>query len=313
MTVTLNPDVHEAGTARRAKRSGHERAQGRAAAILLAPWLIGVVGITAGPLLYSLVISFTKYSVITSPEWIGFDNYVEALGDDRLHKALQVTFIYALVGVPAQLVFALLLAVVLNRTLRGTQIYRSIYYLPSLLGGSVAISLLWRQVFGGSGLVNTVLGHVGIEGPGWLTDPDLALFTLILLHVWTFGSPMVIFAAALKQVPEHLYEAAKVDGCGPLRQFRSITLPLLTPIIFFNLVLQLIGAFQSFTQARIMTDGNGGPADSTLLITLYLYQQAFTSFRMGYASAIAWILVLIVGAISALLFITQRRWVFYDD
>jgi len=293
--------------------SSLKRSERRAALFFLTPWLLGVVAITAGPLILSAYFSLTRYSILSTPQWIGLQNYTDAFADPRFLTSLKVTFTYAFVGVPAQLAFALGVALLMNRAFRGTRLYRSIYYLPSMLGGSVAVSLLWRQMFGVSGVVNSILGSFGVDGPGWLTDPDIAIFTLILLHVWTFGSPMVIFAAGLKQVPTEYYEAARVDGAGPLRQFVNITIPILTPIVFFNAVIQLIGAFQSFTQARILTDGNGGPVDSTLLIALYLYQQAFTLFNMGYASALAWILVVIIGTLSALLFASQRYWVFYND
>jgi multiple sugar transport system permease protein len=204
-------------------------------------------------------------------------------------------------------------AILLDRGMRGLAIYRSIFYLPSLLGSSVAIAVLWKQIFGTSGLVNQFLAMIGIQGPGWISDPDTALGTLILLNVWTFGSPMIIFLAALRQVPVMYYEAASIDGASKYRQFLTITLPLISPIIFFNLILQVIGAFQSFTQAFIVSGGKGGPSDSTMFFTLYLYQQGFGRFDMGYASAIAWLLVVIVGLFTAVNFLASKYWVFYDD
>jgi multiple sugar transport system permease protein len=201
----------------------------------------------------------------------------------------------------------------LDRGLRGLAIYRSIFYLPSLLGGSVAIAVLWRQIFGIEGLVNQVLALLGIEGQGWVSSPDTALDTLVILSVWTFGAPMIIFLAGLRQIPAMYYEAASVDGAGPARQFFRITLPLLTPIIFFNFVLQIIGAFQSFTQAFVVSNGSGGPADSTMFYTLYLYQLGFTSFDMGYASAMAWVLLVIIAMFTVVNFIASKFWVFYDD
>jgi multiple sugar transport system permease protein len=235
------------------------------------------------------------------------------LGDDRLWNSLRVTFVYVGVGVPLQLALALAIAVLLDRGMRGLALYRSIFYLPSLLGGSVAIAILWAQVFGKNGIVNGVLAIFGIDGPGWISDPNTALGTLIVLHVWTFGSPMVIFLAGLRQIPEQYFEAAAMDGAGKVRRFFSITFPLLTPIIFFNLVLQVIFAFQSFTQAYIVSGGSGGPSDSTMFFTLYLYQQAFTQLHMGYASAMAWVLLIIIAALTALNFWLSRFWVFYDD
>jgi multiple sugar transport system permease protein len=225
-----------------------------------------------------------------------------------------VTFAYVLFGVPGQLAIALFLALILDRGMRGLQFYRSAFYLPSLLGSSVAIAVLWRLVFGGNGLFNDILGWFGIESStSWIADPGTALWTIILLHVWTFGSPMIIFLAGLRQIPRELYEAASVDGASRWRQFSSITIPLLTPIIFFNLVLAIIGSFQSFTQAYIVSGGSGGPVDSTLFYTLYLYNQGFGSFRMGYASALAWLLLLLIGALTAVNFWASKFWVHYDD
>nr|WP_246220949.1 sugar ABC transporter permease [Phytoactinopolyspora mesophila] len=236
------------------------------------------------------------------------------LNDPRLHNSLIVTFVYVFVSVPLQLALALGLALILDRGVRGLAFYRSIYYLPSLLGGSVAIAILWRLVFGSNGLVNQVLGLVGFEDlPGWVGHPDYALGTLIMLNVWTFGSPMVIFLAGLRQIPTMYYEAAAVDGAGPVKRFFSITIPLLTPIIFFNLILQLINAFQTFSQAFIVSGGTGGPADSTMFYTLYLYLRGFSAFDMGYASALAWFLLLIIAGLTAVNFIASRFWVHYGD
>jgi len=224
-----------------------------------------------------------------------------------------VTFTYVFVSVPLQLAIALLLAVVLDRGVRGMAFYRSVFYLPSLLGSSVAIAILWRQVFGTTGLLNQLLDVVGIHGKGWISDPSTALGTLVVLNVWTFGSPMVIFLAGLRQIPTMYYEAASVDGAGVLRRFFSITMPLLTPIIFFNLVLQIIHAFQSFTQAFVVSGGTGGPSDSTMFFTLYLYDKGFGNFDMGYASAMAWFLLVIIGVFTAANFFASKYWVFYDD
>lgn len=285
----------------------------KAAAIFLAPWLLGLFGITVGPMIASLYLAFTDYNLLQDPEFTGLDNIRRMLGDDRLASSLQVTFTYVIVSVPLQLAVALALALLLDRGVRGLALYRSILYLPSLLGASVAIAVLWRMIFGTEGLVNAFLALFGITGPGWVSNPDTALGTLIILNVWTFGAPMVIFLAGLRQIPRELYEAAATDGASRGRQFFTITLPLLTPIIFFNLVLGLIGSFQSFTQAYIVSNGTGGPNDSTLFFSLYLYQEGFTSFRMGYASALAWLLLLIIGAFTALNFWASKYWVFYND
>jgi multiple sugar transport system permease protein len=298
------------------RRLGRWVPQGETASAMmfLTPWFVGLLLITLGPILASAYLSFTDYSLIGAPHWTGLANYREMLHDHRFWTALQVTVTYVVVSVPLQLGFALLLALVLDRGLRGLSIYRSVYYLPSLLGGSVAIAVLWRQMFGTDGLVNRLLELFGWQDPpGWISTPEYALGTLILLHVWTFGSPMVIFLAGLRQIPRMYYEAAAIDGAGTVRQFFRITLPLLTPIIFFNLVLQLIHSFQTFTQAFIVSSGTGGPVDSTLFYTLYMYQRGFGDFEMGYASAMAWVLLLIVAALTALNFGLARWWVFYGD
>ncbi|WP_214403971.1 carbohydrate ABC transporter permease [Pseudonocardia lacus] len=301
-------------------RSGRRRprlpqvGERKVAFLFLAPWFLGLALITVGPILGSLYLSFTDYSLLAPPEWTGLDNYARMVADPRFYQSLEVTFIYVFISVPLQLAFALALALALDKGLRGLAIYRSVYYLPSLLGASVAVAVLWRQMFGAEGLVNAALENLGFTDlPGWVSDPDYALGTIIILNVWTFGSPMVIFLAGLRQIPQMYYEAAAIDGAGALRRFASITLPLLSPIIFFNLVLQLIGSFQSFTQAFVISSGRGSPADSTLFYTLYLYLRGFGNFDMGYASALAWVLLLIVGVLTAANFLVSRFWVFYGD
>jgi multiple sugar transport system permease protein len=298
---------------RRARRKAAGR-DNKAGYLFLLPWLIGLIVITIGPLIASLYLSFTEYSLIEPPKWIGIENYTRMLDDARLHNSLKVTFIYVLVGVPLQLILALAIALLLDKGMRGLPLYRSVFYLPSMLGASVAIAVLWRQMFGVDGLVNQVLRIFGFDATtGWISDPRYALSTIILLHIWTFGSPMVIFLAGLRQVPTMYYEAAAVDGASRWRRFTKITLPLLSPIIFFNLVLQVIGAFQSFTQAFVVSNGTGGPSDSTMFYTLYLYQRGFGEFEMGYAAAMAWLLVVIIGTLTAINFYAAKYWVFYDD
>ncbi|MEV0867054.1 carbohydrate ABC transporter permease [Brachybacterium paraconglomeratum] len=300
---------------RRDKRGPREKhPDNKVGLAFMTPWLLGLLGITILPMIASLVLSFTDYSMLAAPEWVGLENFQRMLGDTRLHNSLIVTFTYVIVGVPLQLAAALLLAVVLNHGMRGLSFYRSVFYLPSLLGGSVAISILWRQMFGASGLVNQLLGALGFENlPGWVSTPDTALWTIILLHVWTFGSPMIIFLAGLRQIPQMYYEAASVDGASKVAQFFRITIPLLTPIIFFNLVLQVINAFQTFTQAFVVSGGTGGPSDSTMFYTLYLYLKGFGQFDMGYASAMAWLLLVIVAIFTAINFFVSKFWVHYDD
>jgi multiple sugar transport system permease protein len=295
----------------RAKEAGRDN---KAGYLFLLPWLIGLLVITIGPMVASLYLSFTDYSLIQAPHWIGLTNYVRMWDDARLHNALAVTFIYVFVSTPLQLILALAIALLLNEGMKGLAFYRSIFYLPSMLGTSVAVAVLWRQIFGTDGLVNQVLRVFGVNAhTGWISDPSYALGTIILLHVWTFGSPMVIFLAGLRQIPGMYYEAASVDGATRRTMFTKITLPLLSPIIFFNLVLQIIGAFQAFTPAFVVSNGTGGPSDSTMFYTLYLYQKGFGQFQMGYASAMAWLLLVIVGAFTAINFFASKYWVFYGD
>jgi multiple sugar transport system permease protein len=292
--------------------------QGRREAIagyvFILPWLLGAIGLTLGPMAASLWLSFTKYDLLSAPRWIGVQNYVDLFSDDRYLKSVQVTLIYVGVSVPLKLAFALLLAMLLNRGLRGLNIYRAAYYVPSLLGASVAIAILWRQLFSGNGVVNKVLSGLGWHHPpDWLTDPHFALSTLILLAIWEFGSPMIIFLAGLRQIPKEYYEAARVDGAGLIPQFFRITLPLLTPLVLFNLVLQIIGSFQAFTPAYVVSGGTGGPVDSTLFYTLYLYQESFGNLHMGYGAAMAWILLVVIAIFTGGVFFSSRYWVFYMD
>ena len=301
----------------RPRRAGGRRfriSENLAGYLFLSPWLVGLFVIVIGPMIASLYLSFTEYNPLTSPTWIGLDNYVRLFTEDpRYIASLKVTLIYVVVSVPLQLAFALFLAMVLDKGLRGLSFYRSVYYLPSLLGSSVAIAILWRRVFSGDGLVNSFLGAFGVEGRSWISEPATAVYTLVALSVWTCGAPMVIFLAGLRQIPDMYYEAASVDGAGRVRRFFSITVPLLTPVIFFNLILQMIGAFQAFTPAFVVSDGTGGPVDSTLFYTLYLYQEGFASFRMGYASAMAWVLFVVIALFTALNFAASKYWVFYGD
>ena len=304
-----------AGPAARDLAAARGRRRSRVAYLFLAPWILGVLGLTLGPMLASLYLSFTDYRLSGAPSWVGPANYQRMLGDDpRFWTSVGVTVRYVVLSVPLQLAFALAIAVFLDRGVRGLALYRSVYYLPSLLGSSVAVAVLWRRLFSSDGLVVELAGTVGIQlSGGWISDPDRALDTLLVLNVWTFGSPMVIFLAGLRQIPGELVEAAKVDGAGALQRFFRVVFPLLTPVVFFNLILQLIGAFQAFTPAYIVSAGTGGPADSTLFYTLYLFQSGFQAFDMGYASAMAWGLFAVIGAITALNFAASRYWVHYGD
>ncbi|MBT8226158.1 MAG: sugar ABC transporter permease [Dactylosporangium sp.] len=281
--------------------------------LFLSPWVAGALLLTIGPMLASLYLSFTDYDLFTTPAWVGLDNYRRMLTeDDRFLASVWVTLRYVLISTPLKLAAALGVALLLNRASRVQGAYRSAFYAPSLLGTSVAVALVWRAIFDRQGVVERTFAALGIETGGWTTNPRLALIVLVLLAVWQFGAPMVIFLAGLKQIPPELYDASAVDGAGWWRTFRSVTLPMLSPVILFNLVLETIHAFQSFTPAYIVSNGRGGPSDSTLFYTLYLYQRGFTEFRMGYASAMAWLLLAVIAVVTALVFRTARLWVFYS-
>ena len=300
--------------------------------MFLAPWLIGFVVLTLYPMLYSLGLSFTNYDFAEpdSTEWIGLGNYQKMFGsvfgiseftvangdtmrvDQYYMKSLHVTFTYVFVSVPLKLIFALAVALLLNQNLKGIPFYRVIYYIPTLLGGSIAIAVLWRKLFERDGLVNDFLGLLGFTDlPSWITNPNYALGTLILLSVWQFGSSMIIFLAGLKQIPQEYYDAASVDGANSVRKFFSITIPLLSPVILFTLVMQIISAFQVFTQAYIIGGGRGGVLNSTLFYTLHMYIQGWQYRQMGYASAMAWVLLIIIGTLTFIVFRSSRRWVSY--
>jgi len=284
--------------------------------VFLSPWVIGAALLTIGPMLASLVLSFTDYDLFTDPEFVGFANYQRMFFEDpRFWKSVGVTLNFVLVAVPLKLAIALGIALLLNRPRRGQGFYRSAFYAPSLLGASVAVAIVWRTLFADQGVVDNTLSIFGMDLGGWISNPSMAIYVLVTLAVWQFGAPMVIFLAGLKQVPPELYDAAAVDGAGKWRTFWSVTWPLLSPVLFFNLVLEMIGAFQSFTSAYVVSGGRGGPIDSTLFYTLYLYDRAFTAFDMGYASAMAWFLLIVIAIVTALIFRSSRGWVHYagDD
>lgn len=278
----------------------------------ISPWLIGLFLLTLIPMGQSLYFSLTNYHLLESPQFSGLSNYKEIfMNDQTFTQALKVTFVYVVVSVPLKLAFALGVAMLLYKSIKGMSIFRSVYYLPSLIGGSVAIAAIWRNLFGYDGLVNKLLGTFGIPTTDFINMPNTSLSTLIVLSIWQFGSSMVIFLAGLKQIPKDLYEAAAVDGASKIRIFFKMTLPMLTPIILFNMVMQTINSFQMFTQAFVIT--KGGPIDSTLVYALYLYQKAFVFFDMGYASALAWILLAIIGLATIIIFGTSKKWVHYEN
>lgn len=282
----------------------------RDAYLFLLPWLLGFVLWQAGPMVASLYFSFTRYEMVTPPTWAGLAQYERLLNDDRFYLALYNSAFYVVVGVPTHLGLALVAALLLNVQVKGTSFYRTLYYIPSIIP-IVANSLLWAWMFAPDyGLVNNFLKLFGIAGPLWLQHPDWAKPALVVMSWWTIGGQMVILLAGLQGIPDHLYEAAAIDGAGWWHRFWAVTLPLLTPSLFFNLIVALIGAFQVFTQAYVMT--NGGPQFATLFYILFLYQNAFQDFRMGYASALAWVLFLIILAITLIQFKVANRWVFYE-
>ena len=276
----------------------------------VAPYVIGLVLFIAFPFLASFYLSFTDYDLLSSPEWVGTKNYEKQFTRDRtFDKSLKVTLIYVFTTVPLKLAFALFIAVVLNYRLKAINLFRTAYYVPSILGGSIAIAVLWRYIFADTGLVNMGITALGGEPINWFGDPENALFTITLLRCWQFGSAMVIFLAALQSVDKSLYEAAAIDGAGPWRIFRSITLPLITPVIFFNLIMQTVQAFQEFNGPYIITEG--GPLKSTYLLPLYIYDEAFKTFDMGYASAIAWVLFAFIMVLTLIAFWSSKKWVYY--
>ncbi|WP_027092094.1 carbohydrate ABC transporter permease [Cohnella thermotolerans] len=279
--------------------------------LFISPWLIGFFLLTLYPMLLSLYYSFTDYTLMKDIKWVGFRNYHRIFtADDKFVQSIKVTFLYVLGSVPLKLIAALLVAIVLNKAVRGISAYRVAIYFPSLVGGSIAVSMLWRNIFGVDGIFNGFLSLLGIEGTGWISNPKTALWTLILLTVWQFGSSMVIFLAGLKQIPKDLYEASGVDGANRFVQFFKITLPMLSPTIYFNLIMGIINAFQMFTSAYVIT--NGGPMNSTFVYAVYLYERAFSRYQLGYASSLAWIMLAIIVVFAGVIAMTSKYWVFYE-
>jgi multiple sugar transport system permease protein len=279
--------------------------------LFILPWILGFFIFTIGPMIASLYFSFTDYNLLEPSKWVGLANYQELFGKDKLFPiSLGVTFRYAAASVPLQLALAMLLALLLNQRVPGIRFYRTAFYLPSLLGG-VALTLIWMWIFSPQfGLLNSLLRQVGIEGPLWFQSSRWALPGLIIMSMWGVGGTMIIFLAGLQNIPGHLYEAAEIDGAGAWSKFRNVTLPLLSPTIFFNLVMGVIGSLQTFAQAFIATAG--GPSNATLFYNLYLYMNAFQYFEMGYASALAWILFVVILALTLLVIRSSPMWVYYE-
>jgi len=278
----------------------------------LLPWTIGFLAFTAGPILASIYLSFTQWDIVGTPKWIGFANYRHLFTDDPLFfTALRVTFSYVIMAVPLKLLAGLGLSLLLNLKVRGINVYRTIFYLPAVLSG-VAVALMWIWIMHPEmGVINMLLAGIGIQGPRWFWDPQTALVSVVIMSLWYVGGSAVIYLAGLQNIPPHLYEAGQIDGANRWQRFWGITLPLLTPTLFFQLVTGLIDAFQVFTSVYVITQG--GPLHATFFYMLYLYEQAFQEFNMGYASAMAWILTLIIVACSLAVFQTSHRWVYYED
>lgn len=281
--------------------------------MLMAPWIFGFILMWFLPACISIFYSFTNFNMLSAPQWVGFDNYIRIFTTDKnFQQALKVTFLYVLLLVPLRLSFALFVANLLNKKHIGMAFYRLLYYIPSIIGGSIAISVVWKQIFGNKGIVMTLLQAMGFNVKmSLLGNPKTALYVIVLMGVWQFGSSMLIFLSGLKQIPASLYESAVIDGATSFQRFWKITIPMLSSNIFFNLILQIINGFRIFTESYIITDG--GPISSTLTYVLYLYRTAFTNFHMGYSCALAWILVVIIGIATAILFKTQSNWVFYES
>ena len=279
--------------------------------LLVLPFVLGVLLFKLFPFITSLALSFTQFDIIDPPVWVGLQNYRELFGDDPLFRqSLGVTLWFAVLAVPLRVGFALFVAHVLNYKLRGINFFRAAFYLPSILGGSIAVAVLWRFIFSKYGLVNLVLVKLGFEPVAWLADEQYSMWTIVLLFTWQFGSACVIFLAALQNVPQSLYEAAECDGASRWQQFWRITVPLITPVIFFNLIMQMVHAFQEFNGPYMITEG--GPLHSTYVLSLYIYDQSFKYFNLGYGSALSWVLFALVGSLSAFSFFTSKYWVFYS-
>jgi multiple sugar transport system permease protein len=274
--------------------------------VFMSPVIIGLLVFTLGPVLVSLGLSFTEYNLLSDPTWIGIDNYVKMYGEKLFWQSLRVSAIYSVVSVPLGLVLALFLAILLNQKIRGMYVFRAVYYLPTVISG-VGVAMLWRWIFNGQyGVINTLLQNVGIKGPNWLIDENWALTALIITSIWGVGGTMLIFLAGLQGIPQELMEAAEIDGAGRWQQFRHVTMPLISHVTFFNLVLGIIGALQVFTDAYVIT--NGGPNNATMFISVYLYRHAFIYLNFGYSAALAWVLFVIVMVLTLLVFRSSPMW-----
>ncbi|GAV10870.1 sugar ABC transporter permease [Paenibacillus sp. MER 180] len=279
----------------------------------ILPWFLGLLLFTIGPMIFSFVLSFSKWDIITgidSIQFVGFENFIQIFQDELFYQSLKVTFIFALVSVPLYQMIALFAAMLLNMRSRGMKFFRLIFFMPSVIP-AVAVSMMWIMILNPEyGILNKALAWFGIQGPAWLQDPSYALGALIVMGIWGIGNTIIIYLSGLQGVPEELYEAAQLDGAGMLRRFINVTVPMISPTIFFNLIMGIIGGFQYFTQAFVMT--NGGPLNSTLFYNLYLYNKAFLTYEMGYASALSWILFAIILILTLLVIRSSSMWVYYN-
>lgn len=280
--------------------------------VYILPWLVGFLVFGLYPFVASIIYSFTDYTLLKTPNFVGVQNYITMFTTDRdFYKSLGVTVIYSLTAVPSKLTFALIIALLLNMKLKGVNFFRTVYYIPSILGGSVAVAIVWKSLFLNDGVINSLLSIFGIAPIKWLGSPASAISIIVMLNVWQFGSSMVIFLAGLKQIPQELYEVARVDGAGKIRVFFRITLPLLTPVIFFNLVMQLINSLQEFSAPFLITQG--GPMKYTYFYGMKLYEYGFKFYKMGYSCALSWVLFAIILLLTTLIFKSSNLWVYYED
>ena len=280
----------------------------------IGPWLIGFLAFSLIPIIISVYYSFTEYDLLSSPYFIGIENFKNMISDSVFWKSLSVTFFYVLFAVPLRLIFALFIAVLFNRRARFLRVYQAVYYFPSIIGGSIAVAVMWRRLFKNDGAINSLLGLIGIHtNTSWIGYPKTAIWTLVILAAWQFGSSMLIFLAGLKQIPESYYESADIDGANVFQKFFRITIPQLSSVIFFNLIMQTINGFTIFTQAFVISGGTGDPMNNTLVYALYLYQKSFTYYQMGYGCAMAWVLVFIIAIFTILIFKSSSSWVYYES
>jgi multiple sugar transport system permease protein len=278
--------------------------------LFASPWLIGLLLLTLGPMLAAVGLSLTDYPVIVAPKWVGLKNYAKLLDDDLVRQALKVTFLYAAGAIPLEVISAFLVALLMNLPIRGISAFRTIYYLPAVISG-VPVALLWMWILNPEfGVLNNLLGYAGIKGPAWLFSTEWVIPAFILMSLWKIGAPMIVYLAGLQGIPQHLYEAAEIDGAGVLARFWHVTVPMVSPVILFNAVMSVIGSFQIFTPAFVMTQG--GPANASLVYVLYLYNNAFKFFRMGYAATLAWLLFFIILAFTLLVLRWSAAWVYYE-